>query len=163
MWNEQRCCLLFNVYDSLQSHLWKIPIIQLAVFKCQVHHHTTGPIVSLHNYYCIDNPASQNPKSFSNRPALEETKLPFFECCLFRDIIEKYWAMTARRWAVSLQSSENPQKGDRSEFYYYRPVIAHGIRLLTLSLAPKFCGFSDSISRLKQLLNLGLARISSRT
>ena len=29
------------------------------------------------------------PKSLSNTPALEETKLPFLECCLFGDIIEK--------------------------------------------------------------------------
>ena len=27
--------------------------------------------------------------SLSNRPALEETKLPLLECCLFRDIIKK--------------------------------------------------------------------------
>ena len=28
------------------------------------------------------------PKSLSDTPALEETKLPFLECCLFWDIIE---------------------------------------------------------------------------
>ena len=36
-------------------------------------------------YICIDNTASFI-QSLSNTPALEETKLPFLECCLFRDI-----------------------------------------------------------------------------
>ena len=38
----------------------------------------------------FNNNSSLKKQSLSDTPALEEKKLPFLECCLFRDIIENY-------------------------------------------------------------------------
>ena len=40
------------------------------------------------NNISLKNQCLLYPKSLSDTPALEETKLPFLECCLYRDIIE---------------------------------------------------------------------------
>ena len=44
------------------------------------------------------------PKSLSDTPTLEESKLPFLECCLIRDIIEK-WSADPRKLVVNLAST----------------------------------------------------------